>query len=464
MYNNQSVYLFKDLHLLKKNYLYNMYRSCFFLNSSKLLVICLLLITIFGCTKQRQPNIILIMADDLGYGDLGCYGASHLQTPNIDRLADSGIRFLDYHSNGTVCSPTRAALMTGRYQQRSGIEGVVTAAGHRHTGLPADEYTIADYLGSIGYSTGITGKWHLGYDTAFSPVNNGFDYFRGYVSGNVDYHSHIDQTGYYDWWRNKDTLIEEGYVTDLITNAAIQFIREKKDSPFFLYVAHEAPHYPYQGRQDKADRTIGGEFPNQGSRQDIENAYREMIEAMDEGVGEIFSVLEKTGMLENTFLFFCSDNGANANGSNYPLRGFKGRLWEGGHRVPAIAYWKDHLESGTNDEIILSMDLFPTIISIAGKKQPDNLDFDGRDFSQSLFSGIALQEHPVFWRFKSQRAIRKGPWKLLVDDEDVFLYNLKTDPGEGEDLKEKYPAISDTLLVLLDQWSEEMDIYSARTK
>ncbi len=456
--------MFKDLVLIKKNYLYHMCKPCLHFNFSKLLVVCLLSVVIFGCTEKKQPNIIIIMADDLGYGDLGCYGASHLQTPNIDRLADSGIRFLDYHSNGTVCSPTRAALMTGRYQQRSGIEGVVTAAGHRHTGLSPEEYTIADYLGSKGYQTGIIGKWHLGYDTAFSPINNGFDFFRGYVSGNVDYHSHIDQTGHYDWWRNKDTLIEEGYVTDLITDAAIQFIRDKKDSPFFLYVAHEAPHYPYQGRNDKADRTIGGEFPNPGSRMDKKNAYKEMIEAMDEGIGEIVKILEETGMVKNTFLFFCSDNGANNTGSNHPLRGFKGKLWEGGHRVPAIACWKDHLEPGTNDEIILSMDLFPTIISITGNEQPGNLDLDGRDFSQSIFSGHTLQERPVFWRFKNQRAIREGDWKLLVDGEELNLHNLESDPAEGKDLKAKYPAITDSLLVLLDQWCGEMDKYTARTK
>lgn len=419
---------------------------------------------IFGCTENQQPSIILIMADDLGYGDLGCYGSKHIQTPNIDRLAASGIRFLDYHSNGAVCSPTRAALMTGRYQQRSGIEGVVSAAGHRHTGLSPEECTIGDYLGSKGYKTGIIGKWHLGYDTAFSPLNNGFDYFKGYVSGNIDYHSHIDQTGYFDWWLNKDTLCEEGYVTDLITAAAIQYISENRDHPFFLYISHEAPHYPYQGREDTADRSIAGNFPVRGSRPDTENAYREMIEALDDGIGEIVSVLEQNGLLENTFLFFCSDNGATVTGSNHPLKGFKGKLWEGGHRVPAIAYWKGHLEPGMNDETILSMDLFPTLISITGNEMPDDLDFDGQDFSQSLFSGHALQERPVFWRFKSQRAIRKGPWKLLADGDELFLYNLETDPGESKDLKEEYPAMEETLLVLLDQWCEEMDLYVPRTK
>jgi arylsulfatase A-like enzyme len=255
----------------------------------------------FGCNHGRissserdilLPNIILIMADDLGYNDLGCYGAEYIKTPNLDTLASEGARFTDYHSNGVVCSPTRAALLTGRYQQRAGIEGVVTAKNHRHTGL-SGEATMADFLQKHQYRTGIIGKWHLGYDTLFSPLNNGFDFFRGYVSGNIDYYSHIDQEGYYDWWLGKDTITEKGYSTDLITHHSIQFIEANLNNTFFLYVAHEAPHYPYQGRKDKADRTIGGEFDVLGSRKDRINAYKEMIEALDDGIGQIRSCLDK---------------------------------------------------------------------------------------------------------------------------------------------------------------------------
>jgi arylsulfatase A-like enzyme len=363
--------------------------------------------------------------------------------------------------------------MTGRYQQRSGIEGVVTAAGHRHTGLSPEEFTLADYLRSIGYSTAIFGKWHLGYDTAFSPLNNGFDHFRGYVSGNVDYHSHIDQSGHYDWWLDKDTIIEDGYVTDLISRASVEFIRGREassrkarsgDAPFFLYVAHEAPHYPYQGRNDPADRTIGGEFLNSGSREDRKNAYREMVEAMDDGVGEILSALDQSGQLDNTFLFFCSDNGANNVGSNQPLKGFKGKLWEGGHRVPAIAYWHNRLEPGINDETILSMDIFPTIMAITGHGMDDSYGFDGISFLPSLISGEALIERPVFWRFKGQQAIRKGPWKLLVEGEEKYLYNLNSDPGELTNLMEEEPVMAETLMKLLDQWILEMDRYPPRTR
>jgi len=454
--NNHMQKLFAYFMLGKKVYLYHM--------NNKILIPLLLLLSLLGCNKLEQPNIILIMADDLGYGDLGCYGGNHARTPNIDRLAEMGIRFTDYHSNGTVCSPTRAALLTGRYQQRSGIEGVVTAAGHRYTGLSPEEFTLADYLRSIGYSTGIIGKWHLGYDTAFSPINNGFDFFKGYVSGNVDYHSHVDQAGHFDWWLGKDTLLEEGYVTDLITATAVDFIRNMDGTPFFLYISHEAPHYPYQGRNDPADRTVGGKFPNSGSRQDRENAYREMVEAMDDGIGAILKALEQSGLLENTFIFFCSDNGANPTGSNSPLRGHKGKLWEGGHRVPAIAYWKNRFEPGISDEIILSMDIFPTIVSITGNKTGDLPDFDGIPFQETLLSGHSLPERPVFWRFKNQQAVRKGPWKLLVDGEEPNLYNLESDPGEQSNLEEEQPDILDSLTMLLQQWEAEMDRYPPRTK
>jgi arylsulfatase A-like enzyme len=330
--------------------------------------------------------------------------------------------------------------------------------------LSPEEFTLADYLASQGYATGIIGKWHLGYDTAFSPLNNGFDYFKGYVSGNIDYHSHIDQAGHYDWWFGKDTLVEEGYVTDLITRSAIEFINLHSNAPFFLYISHEAPHYPYQGRNDPADRTIGGDFPNPGSRPDRENAYREMIEAMDDGIGELLSSLEQSDQLENTFLFFCSDNGANTTGSNHPLKGHKGKLWEGGHRVPAIALWKGHLEPGISDETILSMDLFPTMVSIAGNEGADPYEFDGIDFYPSLLSGLSIPERPVFWRFKKQQSVREGPWKLLLEGEEKYLYNLESDPGERINLEKEQPALVDSLMTLLNEWISEMDRYPPRTK
>ncbi|MEA3476736.1 MAG: sulfatase-like hydrolase/transferase [Bacteroidota bacterium] len=203
-----------------------------------------------GAGEERKPNIIIILADDYGYGDVGCYGSKRFLTPHLDALAAGGLRFTDFHSNGTVCSPTRAALLTGRYQQRTGINGVVTAAGHRHTGLDLEETTFAEVLKSEGYVTALFGKWHLGYLPDYNPVRQGFDEFTGYVSGNVDYHAHLDQTGMEDWWKQDELNPECGYTTDLITDHGVDFIQRHSEKPFLLYIAHEAPHYPYQGRND----------------------------------------------------------------------------------------------------------------------------------------------------------------------------------------------------------------------
>jgi len=289
-----------------------------------------------GITKR--PNIILIMADDLGYGDVGCYGSKKIQTPNINALARGGVKFTDYHSNCPVCSPTRAALLTGRYQQRSGIEGVIYAKGPtRQTGIALEEITFAEVLKKRGYATGIFGKWHLGYNVEFNPAKQGFDEFVGYVSGNVDYHSHIDGAGVEDWWKNCEKVPEEGYCTDLITKHGIEFIERHKDEPFCLYLPHEAPHYPYQGREDPPERLSGGRKGKKNKGNEITRAYKEMVEVMDEGIGRIVETVRRLGLERKTFIFFCSDNGATKRGSNGALSGYKGSLREGGHRVPPVA-------------------------------------------------------------------------------------------------------------------------------
>jgi len=247
-------------------------------------------------------------------------------------MAEQGMKFTDYHSNGAVCTPTRAALLTGRYQQRCGLEGVIYAKGEtRQCGMPLEEITFAEVLKSAGYHTGIFGKWHLGYQVKYNPLEQGFEEFRGYVSGNVDYHSHVDGAGYRDWWHNREQVVEEGYTTDLITQHAVEFIKKHQDEPFCLYVAHEAPHFPFQGRHDPPDRLPGGKFPAHGSRKDSKNAYKEMIMALDESVGQVISIVKELGIEKDTFIFFCSDNGAILKvGSNGNLRGAKGSLWEGG--------------------------------------------------------------------------------------------------------------------------------------
>jgi arylsulfatase A-like enzyme len=410
-----------------------------------------------AASTTERPNIIIIMADDLGYGGIGCYGSEKIRTPNIDALAKGGLKFTDYHSNCPVCSPTRAALLTGRYQQRCGIEGVVTAAKHRHTGMALEEVTFAEVLKKCSYATGIFGKWHVGYDVALNPARQGFDEFIGYVSGNVDYHSHIDQAGYDDWWRNLQKVPEEGYCTDLITKHGVDFIERHKDVSFCLYLPHEAPHYPYQGRDNPPERLSGGRKGKKTKGNEIARAYKEMVEVMDEGIGRIVETVRRLGLERKTFIFFCSDNGANKNGSNGVLAGYKGSLWEGGHRVPAVAYWPGRIKAETtSDQTVLGMDLFTTMVSIAGAKFPVGLKLDGVDLLPMMTRSAKLPERTLFWRYRKEKAIRKGPWKLLVQGSRSKLYNLDDDLGEKKNIAVEHPDIVKLLEDELVAWEQEV--------
>jgi len=405
-----------------------------------------------------KPNIILIMADDLGYGDIGCYGSTKIKTPNIDALAKAGMKFTDYHSNCPVCSPTRAALLTGRYQQRCGIEGVVYAKGPtRQTGLALEETTFAEVLKRHGYATALFGKWHLGYNVEFNPARQGFDEFRGYVSGNVDFHSHIDGAGFDDWWKNLEKVPEEGYTTDLITKHGADFIERHKDQSFCLYLPHEAPHSPYQGRNDPPERLPGGKKGRKAKGEEITRAYKEMVEVMDEGIGRIVDTVKRLGLERKTFVFFCSDNGATKNGSNGALSGYKGSLWEGGHRVPAVACWPGRIGPGaTTDQTTLGMDLYATMVSIAGAKLPAGLKLDGVDLLGMLTGHEKLPERTLFWRYRKERAVRRGPWKLLVQDNKTMLFNLDDDLGEKNDLARAKPRMLNRLENELAAWEQEV--------
>jgi arylsulfatase A len=418
-----------------------------------------------GQNQRARPNVVIIMADDLGYGDIGCFGNETIKTPVLDKMAGEGIRFTSYYSNGAVCTPTRAALLTGRYQQRAGLEGVIYAAlDKRHAGGIRDgEVTLGEVFQENGYQTGIFGKWHLGYDRQYNPLRHGFHEFYGFVSGNVDYISHRDGVGIYDWWHNADSVYEEGYLTDLITHKALGFMEKNRKVPFFLYLPHGAPHYPYQGRKDPADRLPGQKFPGQGSRTDRKEAYKEMIEVMDENIGRIFAKLRELGLDENTFVFFCSDNGAVEVGSNGVLRNRKSTLWEGGIRVPAIAWYPPKIGKGKVDgSVVASMDLMPTVLSIAGIDLP--VKADGIDFSPVLFNEGPIPDRPLFWRHSKQRAVREGKWKYLKAGENAYLFDLSTDISETTDLKEVHPMVFRNLASKMDAWEAEMGIYKQFTR
>ncbi len=425
-----------------------------------------------ACSQKKtqnitQPNIILIMADDLGYGDLSCYGSPTVKTPHIDKLAEQGVKFTDFHSNGPVCSPTRAALMTGKYQQRTGVEGVITAASHREVGLSLDEITLAEELKSYGYSCGMFGKWHLGYPKEFSPFFQGFDKFVGFVSGNVDYHSHVDQEGYLDWWN--DTIIqnEPGYTTDLITKYGIEFINEndpgKTGKPFFLYLPHEAPHYPIQGRNDAPVRMEGSKkYIRQVSEDSLSIIYTEMIEIMDEGIGEIMKTLAEKGLDKNTIVVFCSDNGGAGNrGDNGVLRNSKGSVYEGGHRVPGIVWYPGKINGGVvNNSTVMSMDFLPTFIQFAGGNNPTAEQIDGVSIKNLLLNGTELPERDLFWSFGNKNAVRSGKWKLVSietkENTTVELFDLETDLSEKTDLSADQPELVKEMLVKLESWQKEV--------
>jgi len=420
----------------------------------------LMAVLAIGCSRPEtvtKPNIIIILADDYGYGDVGCFGSERFQTPNLDALAAGGMRFTDFHSNGAVCSPTRAAFLTGRYQQRTGIHAVVTAAGHRHTGLDLQETTFAELARSAAYKTAIFGKWHLGYLPEYNPIHQGFDEFIGYVSGNVDYHAHLDQTGQEDWWKQDELKPESGYTTDLITEHGVDFIRRNSENAFLLYLAHEAPHYPFQGRNDPPRYTR-----DSGRTQDpvTPEVYREMIEVMDEGVGRIHQALLDEGLVENTFIFFFSDNGPASLGSAGALRGKKGQIWEGGHRVPAIAYWPGKIKPGKVSGLTaMGADLLPTIAAISGADLPDSLVLDGINLLPYMIDQTAPDPRPMFWSHKNQLAIRQGDFKLITDDSfsEISLYNLRSDIGEENDLAAQYPDLVKELLEILKAWQEDVN-------
>ena len=427
------------------------------------LIFSFIIILFLSCeidiSKNNSPNIIIIMADDLGYGDLSIYGNKRIQTPNIDMLGNDGLLFTDFHSNGTVCSPTRAALLTGKYQQRVGVRGVITAKNHRHVGLSLKEKTFAEIAKEVGYQTAIFGKWHLGYEPKFNPTKQGFDEYIGFVSGNVDYHSHIDQEGYEDWWFGSELKKELGYSTDLINEHAVDFIKRNKDQRFLLYIAHEAPHYPIQGRSSPAERgtnSVNGKgFNAFVSEKNKSIIYKEMIEVMDEGIGKVIEALSELNLDEKTIVFFFSDNGGTRLANNGELRANKGSVYEGGHRVSALVWSPKLIKAGRiSNQQIMTMDILPTVADLIGAV-PDE-DIDGISFKNHLLNGEKIEDRSLFWEYNSNLAMRKGKWKLVIGRKNKIpeLYNLKKDLGETLDLAEENPWLVKEMMTELGAWKK----------
>ena len=418
-----------------------------------------------------RPNLIFIMADDLGYGDLACYGHPRNKTPQLDKLAGEGLRFTDFHANGPMCSPTRAALLTGQYQHRFGrdFESALSAE-QPHIGMPTNAATIPQVLKKAGYATGMYGKWHLGYQPPHMPTHFGFDDFRGLLTGDGDHISHVSRSGREDWYHNEKIAMEEGYSSELITKHSIDFMRRNKDNPFFLYVAHLAIHFPWQAPGEQAHRVAGKDYwsleklgPHPEGQ--VAPVVQAMVEAVDTSVGAIMAALHELGLDDNTFIFFTSDNGGYLEyagkfrgeiSSNAPCRGQKTEVWEGGHREPAIAWWPGRITPRTvTHEIAMTMDMLPTYAELAGVPAPD--DVDGITLTPLLFEGMPLPERDLFWRMRETWAVRRGPWKLVGEGEKFQLFNLDDDIGERKDLSAQDPALIKDLLASFKAWEQDVD-------
>ena len=396
------------------------------------------------------PNIIVILADDLGCGDMSLYDG-WIETPQIDQMAREGVRFTDFHSNSSVCSPTRAAFLTGRYQQRVGIVDVI--AGHLDTpGLEATELTISRLMKESGYRTALFGKWHLGSEPKYNPIHHGFDEFVGFLPGGCDYLSHSN------WMDGTEVKDQEGYSTHIITDKSIDFIKRNRDKPFFLYVAHQAVHNYYQIPSDPPG-TRGRDIPLKG--EEAQSRYKIMLEDLDKGVGKILDALKELDLEENTLVFFFSDNGAVYMNPNVrPYRGSKFSNYEGGHRVPAVARWPGRIRAGwTSDELIVGMDLLPTIMDIAGIDISKQGKFDGVSIKDHLLDQADLPDRRVFFGYEPKlgTAMRDGHWKMQTRGDVIELYDLSKDIKETTNIADQYPGRAEEMKAAIEKWKSGLD-------
>jgi arylsulfatase A-like enzyme len=399
---------------------------------------------------MQKPNFVFILADDLGYADLGCYGGRGDCSPNLDRMAAQGLRFTEGYSNSPVCSPTRFALATGRWQYRlrGGADEPINSRAARSSpvlGLPPEQPTLASMLRDAGYATALIGKWHLGFPPSFGPLKSGYQEFFGPMSGGVDYFSHRDSGGKHDLFDGEREVEVKGYLTDLISERALSFVRRAKQ-PFLLSLHYTAPHWPWESRDDEAEakRIESISHVDGGSVA----TYLKMIRHMDEGIGAILAALP-----ENTLAVFTSDNGGERFSDTWPLVGRKMDLLEGGIRVPYIVRWPGMVPAGKSTaQLAISMDWVPTMLEAAGvaAKQP----LDGASLLRVLQRPEEVFERELFWRmkFREQRAVRSGKWKWLSIEGNEFLYDLAADSRERANLRYRHPDVFNRLRDRYSAW------------
>jgi arylsulfatase A-like enzyme len=430
-----------------------------------------------GTQAARKPNVIFILGDDLGYCDVSMYGCKEIPTPNIDSIGKNGIRFTNAYVTAPVCSPSRAGLITGRYQQRFGFEfnagPLPRALANKDMGLPLSEITLAQVMKSAGYATGMVGKWHMGMNDKYFPTQRGFDEYFGFLFGaniyiNPNKPGVMTRAGANEGggstasarspqnpiYRNMTPVEEDEYLTDAFAREAIAYIDRHQKEPFFLYAPFNAPHEPFQATKKYLDR-----FPQ--VRDERRRVYMAMVSALDDGVGAILKKLRDTGLERDTLVVFLSDNGcATYTGActNEPLRFGKLTHLEGGFRVPFAMQWPGHLKAGVvSDQVISSLDLFPTAVAIAGAEPPKDRVLDGVNLMPFLTTTAKTSPHDVLcWRNGANGAVRKGNWKLFTSGDRYWLYDLSKDVGEQKDLAAANPEIVKHLKNEFAKWEEQM--------
>jgi len=430
---------------------------------------------------SQKPDIILIVADNLGHGDLSCYGCPDIRTPNIDGIAAAGVRFSNFYSNGPECSPTRTALLTGRYQQRiPGLEcalgtgnvgrydDAIALADKHNLGLPPRETILIPLLNQQGYTTVGLGKWHLGYEKHLLPPHHGFDYFLASLGGTIDYFYHNEPTGERVLYENLKQVRRDRYFTDVITDGAVDFLKKQPaDKPIFLYLPFNAPSAPFQHPDRKPDRPkVSTKWDSKDWQKGDRKTLRLIIQRLDQGVGKILETLKSTGRAENALVIFCSDNGAYPiAASNAPFRGHASELFEGGIHVACMARWPGRLPVGVvDDRHTLTFDLTASILAAAGCKPPADRPLDGIDVLGRIAEGKRAEPRTLFWRARradrTWKAVRRDNlkyiWRKDGDKLDEYLFDLARDPGESSNLIDKLTDKTSSLKDRLRNWETEM--------
>lgn len=415
-----------------------------------------LMLFMFLIADAQRPNIIYIMTDDMGYGDLSSYGRKDYATPNIDRLALQGLKFVNAYAAAPLCTPTRAAFMTGRYPAKTPvglIEPLTSTDSDSSFGLTPAYPSIATLMKEAGYETALIGKWHLGMLSQHSPIKNGFDYFFGIHKGAADYISHKSDGRTHDLYENDSLVYPEGYLTDLFSQKAISFIKREHNKPFFLYLAYNAPHWPWQGPADKpyAD-TVN--FRTGGSPA----IYAAMMKSLDDGIGSIINTLDKEQLSGQTIVIFTNDNGGERFSESGGLANGKASLWEGGLRVPAMVKWPGKISPGTvTNQVANTMDWTATILFACGAKPRKDFPLDGINLIPVLLAKKKNIDRIIYWRTfqrRKQHAIRMGNWKYLQDEKNEYLFKLDEDKQEKNDLKAQYPAVFKKLKKKYAAWEK----------